>query len=457
MTILAAIGAGILAVVGFAGSYSALQALGEARHWGWFSYAFPIGLDAGIVALYALDLHLARRGTPWPVLRFLAHTFTLATVWFNASAGDKPISADLVGAGMHAVTPVMFVAVVEAARRQAAHAVDLEEGRERPGVPVHRWFLAPGKTFAMWRRMRLWDVPSYREAVARERALTVYRVMLEREHGSPRKAPADARLPLQMAQYGLTVDEALALPQEAEEREQRRREAEADRKAAEEQRAEERKAATERARLRAAGSVAATQHEVAGETGQAQARAAAALSATERAARAEEEAEQTAAEAEARARAAAADRKAAADRETAAEAEERAAGIEAAAAEARARQAAAEADEEARKADAARARKATAEADQAAAEAAERAAGTRLRVAGIELRAVEAEDAAKLTPKERAVRRVARLILTEADGDAERLPLETVSEALGVSSSTASERRREAAELLATGYRPEGA
>ncbi|MFH9016099.1 DUF2637 domain-containing protein [Streptomyces sp. NPDC017943] len=141
-------------------------------------------------------------------------------------------------------------------------------------------------------------------------------------------------------------------------------------------------------------------------------------------------------------------------RKAAAEADRRAAETEKAAAETR--RAAAEADRkkaeenrlrEVALADAARAQQAAAEAERAAAE-------TRRAAAEIERRAVEAEDAAKLKPRERAVRKVARMILA-AGGNADQLPLTKIQHELAVTSpGTASEYRQEAAELLAGGYRP---
>ncbi|MFI5945559.1 DUF2637 domain-containing protein [Streptomyces uncialis] len=143
-------------------------------------------------------------------------------------------------------------------------------------------------------------------------------------------------------------------------------------------------------------------------------------------------------------------------RKAAAEADRRAAETEKAAAETR--RAAAEADrkkaeEDGRREDAlldiARSRKAAAEAERVAAE-------TRRVAAEIERRAVEAEDTAKLKPRERAIRKVARMILAAAGGDADRLPLSDIQHELAVTSpGTASEYRQEAAELLAGGYHPE--
>ncbi|MER7309946.1 DUF2637 domain-containing protein [Streptomyces griseoluteus] len=443
----------ILAAIGFAGSYRALEHLGQDKGFGKFAYVFPIGLDAGIVVLLALDLLLIRRRTPWPVLRLLAHTFTVGTIWFNASSSGKPITQDLVGAGMHGVIPLMFIAAVEAGRRLVIRVTALEDGRETTGVPLKRWLLAFPSTFLLWRRKELWDVATYSEAVAREQSLKVYRVLLERDYGSARKAPSDMRLPLTMAPYGLTVDEALALPRQHEEREQLLKEAKAEARAAAEVRAAERAAQAEIAALKRQGAVDSTRLEVAAATGQAETRARAELEAAERTAAVETEAIESATAAEAEARRAAAELTAAEARERAAEIARAAAETErdasetaARAAEAKAREASALALAERRAEEAAAAKARAAETERAAAEA-------RLHAAEIERRAVEAEDELKLSPRARVARKVARMALAQAAGDVEQLPLQNLADMFGVSTSTASDYRTEAAKLLADGYR----
>ncbi|MFF9011183.1 DUF2637 domain-containing protein [Streptomyces goshikiensis] len=134
-------------------------------------------------------------------------------------------------------------------------------------------------------------------------------------------------------------------------------------------------------------------------------------------------------------------------REAAAEADRRAAETEKAAAEAERKKAEEDRRREAALAEAARSQKETAEAERAAAE-------TRRLAAEIEQRAVEAEDAAKLSPRERAVRKVARMILGTEAGVAGQLPLADIQRVLEVSLGTASEYRQKAAELLVGGYRP---
>ncbi|MEV7935274.1 DUF2637 domain-containing protein [Kitasatospora sp. NPDC088264] len=451
LAVLALVGGMVLAGIGFTGSYSALVKLGFRHGFGDFSHVYPIGLDAGIVVLLALDLYLIRQRTPWPLLRLLAHGFTSATIYFNA-ASNGPITADPTGSALHAVIPVMFVAAVEAGRRLVIRITRTEAGHQRDGVPVHRWLLAPWPSFLMYRRMRLNGIASYDRAVELERERLMYRVMLERQHGGDAlKAPADQRLPLTMERFGLSVDEALALPMEAEEKARRRAERMASFEAEASARAEARAADARISSLRTAGRIEAAEYEVGAETAaaraQAQARTLAAgreAEAAERLDQATEELAAAAAEqdaAEARRRAAETDRAAAETEQTAAATRRRAAETD--------RETAAV--ERAQAEDEQAAQRARADAGEATEAARLRAAETRARAAETELRAVEAEDSAKLTPAARATRRVARMILA-AGGNPEAVTLQSIADALDVSLATASGRRAEAAELLASGY-----
>ncbi|MEU0991103.1 DUF2637 domain-containing protein, partial [Streptomyces sp. NPDC005953] len=62
-------GAVAIAAIGFAGSYTAVRELAERKGFGDFAHAFPIGIDAGIVVLLALDLLLTWLRIPFPLLR----------------------------------------------------------------------------------------------------------------------------------------------------------------------------------------------------------------------------------------------------------------------------------------------------------------------------------------------------------------------------------------------------
>ncbi|WP_326698746.1 DUF2637 domain-containing protein [Streptomyces sp. NBC_01754] len=422
--------------------------LGKAR-------LFTVGVDVGILVLIALDLLMAWLRRPIGWVRFPVWLLTGATIVLNAASAAPSTGAwtavDYVAAFAHGIVPVLFIAVVEIGKTAIDRVV--RQAAPADGVPLHRWLLSPLPTFTLWRRMKLWAVSSYAAAVERDKELRVYRVMLERQHGSVRNAPSDARLPLTMARYGLSVDEALALPQEAEAREQARLEAEEDARDAEEQRRAERAARAEIVRVRAAGDVRAAKAEVSAATSRAEVQAAAVVAAAERAVTAETKAEESAAAARADAEKADAERAAAEDRKLAAEADKAASEARATAAEAAAtataedcRAARADAEKAAAERAAAEDRKLAAEADKAASEA-------RATAAEAERRAVEAEDELALSTRDRKIRRVARMILT-GGGHAEHLPLESVMAACSVSQTTASEYRTAAAQILTEGYTP---
>lgn len=200
-----AIGAVVIASIGFAGSYNAVRALAEDKEFGTFSYWFPIGIDAGIVVLLGLDLLLAWLRIPFPLLRQTAWLLTAATIAFNAAASWP----DPLGVGMHAVIPVLFIVSVEAARHAVGRIADITADKHMEGVRITRWLLSPGPTFLLWRRMKLWEVRSYETAVSMEQARLIYQSRLQARFGRgwKRKAPVAALMPLRLARYGVPISE----------------------------------------------------------------------------------------------------------------------------------------------------------------------------------------------------------------------------------------------------------
>lgn len=470
----------LVGIIGFAASYTTLRRVAADVGFGdngVFSLApwIPIGIDGAIVGLLAFDLVMVKRGKPWPLLRFAAHFMTAVTVLANASYGiDRAPGAGLweslwahpVSVGLHAVLPVLFVLGVEGARKLLIHAARIEDGLGSDSIPLHRWFLSPLATPRMYRRMRLANIRSYPEMVERERALEGYRVWLTQELGGDlSKASEEQLLPFAMAPQGYTVEEALALPakwrQEAAERQ---------RQEAERQRREKRRQAEleKQERIQAMldeSEIEETRHQITAKTGAAAAQAAAATAqaeaaaeaarvkaehtrrAAERRARAEDEALQSAEEAAAR-------RRAAEDEEIAARKE-----ADAAAARLEAAKKAEEAEHREKEADrirneriADRDRAARQERD--AIEIERQNTLARLKVAELEARAQKAEDYARLTPRERNERRVARMIQL-AGGDMDAVPLKDIQEALSIGRTAASDVRIAAAELLKAGYEPD--
>ena len=132
-------GAVIIAGIGFAGSYAAVRELAIKKGFGNFSYVFPIGIDAGICVLLALDLLLTWIRIPFPLLRQTAWLLTAATIAFNGAAAWP----DPLGVGMHAVIPVLFVVAVEAARHAIGRIADITADKHMEGVRITRWLLSP--------------------------------------------------------------------------------------------------------------------------------------------------------------------------------------------------------------------------------------------------------------------------------------------------------------------------
>lgn len=205
-------GAVVIAGIGFAGSYAAVRALALQKGFGSFSLVFPIGIDAGICVLLALDLLLTWIRIPFPLLRQTAWLLTAATIAFNGAAAWP----DPLGVGMHAVIPILFVVTVEAARHAVGRIADITADRHMEGVRITRWLLSPVPTFKLWRRMKLWELRSYEQAVGMEQDRLIYQARLQARYGRAwrRKAPVEALMPLRLARIGVplaqTAPEGLA-------------------------------------------------------------------------------------------------------------------------------------------------------------------------------------------------------------------------------------------------------
>ncbi|MFJ2744489.1 DUF2637 domain-containing protein [Streptomyces sp. NPDC087440] len=196
-------GAVIIAGIGFAGSYAAVRELAVEKGFGNFSLVFPIGIDAGICVLLALDLLLTWMRIPFPLLRQTAWLLTAATIAFNGAASWP----DPLGVGMHAVIPVLFVVSVEAARHAVGRIADITADKHMEGVRLTRWLLSPLPTFKLWRRMKLWELRSYEQVIKLEQDRLIYQARLQARFGRSwkRKAPVEALMPLRLAKYGIPL------------------------------------------------------------------------------------------------------------------------------------------------------------------------------------------------------------------------------------------------------------
>ncbi|MEU3333955.1 DUF2637 domain-containing protein [Streptomyces sp. NPDC002144] len=198
-------GAVIIAGIGFAGSYAAVRELAIKKGFGNFAYVFPIGIDAGICVLLALDLLLTWIRIPFPLLRQTAWLLTAATIAFNGAAAWP----DPLGVGMHGVIPILFIVAVEAARHAIGRIADITADKHMEGVRLTRWLLSPVPTFLLWRRMKLWELRSYEQVIKLEQERLVYRARLHSRFGRAwrRKAPVESLMPLRLARYGVPLAE----------------------------------------------------------------------------------------------------------------------------------------------------------------------------------------------------------------------------------------------------------
>ncbi|MFI5621550.1 DUF2637 domain-containing protein [Streptomyces sp. NPDC051567] len=467
-------------VIGFAASYTTVAAKAEAAGFAaWLAPWIPIGLDGAILGFLALDLYMTRRRTPWPLLRFAAHGMTAATVLINAAAGATGAAEAGALPGpvrmfWHGLMPLLFIVGVEAVRRLIVHACRLEDGTAIDRIPLHRWVLSPWRTPRLYREMRLAVIRSYPEMVERRRALEGYRVWLKQELGGDLAEATDEQmLPMTMAGQGYTVEEALALPAKWRAAAEERQRAEADQVHAEAERgrveAERQRQQVKADRLRALAddadievavheqaarkaSAAATAEAV---TAGARSEAGAAKAAAEHRRVAAERQSQVETQALESAQTAAARRKAAEDNASAekAEAEAERQRAEAVKSKAERQRAEAESLRQAEVKERTEARKAEAEREKAV--AAKEAAEARYETTLIEARAQQADDFARLSPRERSERQVARMILA-AGGDPEAVLLSTIMEVLGLKQTAAGDIRKGAVVLLDGGYQPTG-
>nr|WP_270892300.1 DUF2637 domain-containing protein [Streptomyces sp. DHE17-7] len=129
---------------------------------------------------------------------------------FNAAAAEGGVTGDPLGTAMHGVIPLLFIVAVEAARRAFVKASDT---RDSQGVPLARWLLSPGRTAALWRRMKLWGTGSYQETVQIEQERGRLRRAMPRSIGGVgARARNESCCPERMAPYGLTAMKAYAWP-----------------------------------------------------------------------------------------------------------------------------------------------------------------------------------------------------------------------------------------------------
>ncbi|MFF4350887.1 DUF2637 domain-containing protein [Streptomyces sp. NPDC001530] len=177
---LAGVGALAAAAVGALGLYSSFDAVSlAAARWGFSNpHTLPISIDIAIPVFTLANLLLIRLDMALAWVRFVPWVLTLVTCWLNIAAGHS-LSAKVA----HGTMPLLWVVFSEIGAHIYAVRIGAVTGRRMDKIRWSRWLLAPLSTFALWRRMTLWEVTSYTDALACERERLLVRADLHERFG----------------------------------------------------------------------------------------------------------------------------------------------------------------------------------------------------------------------------------------------------------------------------------
>ncbi|MEU4093001.1 DUF2637 domain-containing protein [Streptomyces sp. NPDC026673] len=193
--------------LGLASSFEAVSAAGA--RWGFASpWMLPVGIDIAIPVFTAAFLLLIRTDMPLGWVRFVPWALTGVTCWLNVAAGHS-LSAKLA----HGTMPLLWVVLSEVVAHVYASRIGAVTGRRMEKIRRSRWLLAPLSTFALWRRMTLWEITSYSVALSRERERQLARAELRERHGRRwrSKTPRRERVLLKLGELSPGAD--VPLPQ----------------------------------------------------------------------------------------------------------------------------------------------------------------------------------------------------------------------------------------------------
>lgn len=175
---LAAVGATAVSVIGLLSSYKSLSTT-AATSWGWQSpWTLPVGIDLAIPSFTLIGLLLIQFDIPVGWVPLFPRALTAATVYLNWSA-DRTTPGRI----GHAALVMLWVVFSEIAGRVYAHQAALKSDARMERVRRIRWVLAPFSTMSLWRRMQLWEITSYREALSLERNRKLVRADLRERFG----------------------------------------------------------------------------------------------------------------------------------------------------------------------------------------------------------------------------------------------------------------------------------
>ena len=176
---------GGVGVLGLVSSYDSVTM--AAANWGFSSpWMLPVGIDIAIPVFTAARLLLIRLNMPLAWVHLVPWALTLVTCWLNIAAGTS-VSAKIA----HGSMPLLWVGLSEIAAHVYAVRIGVATGKRLERIRRSRWLIAPRTTLMLWRRMVLWEITDYREALAREKQRLLVRAEMREDYGPAwrRKAP----------------------------------------------------------------------------------------------------------------------------------------------------------------------------------------------------------------------------------------------------------------------------
>lgn len=210
----AALAVGV-STIGLVASYKAVEAKAALPvaegGWGWEEpWMLPVAVDLAILAFGIVNLLLIRweREAGW--VKWVPRALTGLTIWLNWQAGASGTAA----AG-HAGLAALWVVFSEIAAHLYAGHIGRLRGRVRmDGIRPSRWLLSPIATAQIARQMKLWEITSYTQALELEKSRQVYAELLTQRHGKKWKKAASRPelMPITLAKFGVTVEDALSEP-----------------------------------------------------------------------------------------------------------------------------------------------------------------------------------------------------------------------------------------------------
>ncbi|MFJ7335331.1 DUF2637 domain-containing protein [Streptomyces sp. NPDC101116] len=208
---LAGVGALAAAGVGALGLISSFDAVSSAAaRWGFGEpWMLPVGIDVAIPVFTVANLLLIRMDMALAWVRFVPWVLTLVTCGLNVAAGHG-VWAKVA----HGTMPLLWVVFSEIGAHIYAVRIGAATGRRMEKIRFSRWLLAFPSTFALWRRMTLWEVTSYTEALAREKERQLARADLRERYGRKwrSKTPRRERVMLRMGDLAPATEQETPAP-----------------------------------------------------------------------------------------------------------------------------------------------------------------------------------------------------------------------------------------------------